>query len=542
MKATLVALSLAAAGTAAAPAGLERAASGLAGIRPRALSAGVRFLASDVLEGPTAGTRGHEVAELYVATELQAAGLEPAGDEGSYTQAVPIRAWRVDQDSAALAVQAPGQRPVSLTRGIDFVALSDGEHSEVEIEAPVMFAGYAISAPEFGYDDLRGADLKGKIAVVLHGAPLSDRPNFFPPAAHAAYADPTDKLRRLAERGATGALFVQTPEEEAALPWSTLARRAREEEMGWLEGPGLGAAAGGVPARGVLSMQGLEKLLVAAGVGGGGRAILEKADAGKLSPQAWKVRARFRSSTETRELTSRNVAGLLRGSDPARASEVVIVSAALGPRGYGDPFAVPARAAGGAAALSVLLEVARALAGLPTPPRRSVLFLVATTGGQGPVGSRFFALHPTVARERIVADLHIDGTPTVLPFEEAIARAAEHSTLSGPVGTAAAVLGVELSPEPVAAAAAPACPDLYSFLWQGIPSACITPGEKGVGPGERGPSGLRGDADWVWEAVARFARLQFLVAFLVADDAGSPRWNRGDFLERFARRPPPAPR
>ncbi|HTP53066.1 MAG TPA: M28 family peptidase [Anaeromyxobacteraceae bacterium] len=542
MKATLVALSLAAVGATAAPAGLERAASGLAGIRPRALTAGVRFLASDVLEGSAAGTRSHEVAELYVAAEFQAAGLEPAGDEGSFTQAVPIRAWRVDQDSAALAVQAPGQRPVSLTRGIDFVALSDGEHSEVEIEAPVVFAGYAISAPEFGYDDLRGADLRGRIAVVLYGAPLSDRPNFFPPAAHAAYADPTDKLRRLAERGAAGALFVHTPEEEGMLPWSTLARRAREEEMGWLEGPRLGAAVGGVPARGVLSMQGLERLLLAAGVGGGARAILEKADAGKLSPQAWKVRARLRSSTETRELTSRNVVGLLRGSDPASSSEVVIVSAALGPRGYGDPLAAPARTTDGAPALSVLLEVARALAGLPTPPRRSVLFLVVTTGGQGPVGSRFFALHPTVARERIVADLHIDGTPTVLPFQEAIAHAAGHSTLSGPVGTAAAALGVELSPEPVAGASASACPDLYSFVRQGIPSACITPEEKGVGHGERGSAGPPGDAGWDWEALARFARLQFLVAFLVADDAGLPRWNRGDFFERFALRSLPTTR
>jgi hypothetical protein len=550
MGSVLVALLLAAEGAA----GLERtvpdppsrAAPGLEAIHPSSLAARFRFLSSEALEGRGTGSRGLGIAENYLAAEMQAAGLEAAGEAGSFLQAVPLRAWRVDQDAASLELSSPGRPGVKLLRGQDFVALSDGEHSEVEIDAPLVIVGYAVSAPEFGYDDLHGADLRGKIAVVLDGAPLSDRPNYFPPAAHAVYADRTDKLRRLADRGAVGALFVYTPEGEEAQAWVSLVRSVREEGMGWLEGTKLGSGVVGVSARGVLSMHGFEKLLAAAAVPGGARAVLEKAQAGRLFPQALNLRARLHSSADMRELRSHNVAGMLRGSDPARGGEVLVVTTHLDHSGIGEPVdddSFPEGATDNAPGVAVLLELAKAFAALPIAPRRSILFLSVTGAEQGLLGSQFFARHPTVPRDRIVAALNVDGTPTVFPFLDAVAIGAEDSTLGAPAGQGAATAGIALSPDPEPREGRLARSDHFSFARAGIPSLMVTPGRVGADAAtrrkwyrEHPPApGDKRDAGWDWEAVARFARLQFWIALLIADDAERPSWVAGDFFQRTSR-------
>jgi len=549
MRATVVAmaLGLAAAAPPTAPGDPEaaaRGAAGLAAIRPRAISARVRFLSADLLEGRGTGTRGHGVAELYVATEMQSAGLAPGGVDGTYLQPVPLRAWRIDPAATSLAVQGPAAPSTWLVRDVDFVMLPDGEHSEVETDAPLAFAGYAVTAPEYGYDDLKGADLRGKVAVALDGAPLSDRANFFPPAAHAVYSDRREKLRRLAAAGAAGVLFVYTPGAEEALSWDGFARGA-QEGMGWLEGGRLGSGVEGVPTRGVLSMRGFEKLLAIAGIPGGTRAVMEKAEAGRLAPQAWKARVRMRVGSEMRDARASNVVGVLKGSDPELAAEWVVVSAHLDDLGIGPPVngdAIYNGAMDSASGVAILLETARAFAALPVPPRRSVLFLATTGEEKGRLGSEFFARHPTVPRSRVVADLDIEGAPTVFPFQDAVARGAEDSSLAGPVATAAEALGIELSPDPFPKASALIRSDAYSFVREGIPSVSISPGVKGGDPEarERWARERRHtprdewDPSWDWEALARFARLQFLAGLLIAEAPSRPRWKPGDFLQRFA--------
>jgi len=511
------------------------AAAGLAAIRPASLAARARFLSSDALEGRATGSRGEEIAGAYLAAEMQAAGLVPAGDAGTFLQEVSLRAWRVDQDGASLVLAVPGRPRLALQRGQDFVALSDGEHSDVEIEAPVVFAGYAISAPEYGYDDLRGADLRGKIAVVLEGAPLSARPNFFPPLAHAAYADADAKLRQLSDRGAAGVLFVHTPAAEASSPWAGVAMRSREERMGWLEGATLASGAGGVPARCVLSPTGFERLIALAGVPGGVKAVLEKAEAGRLSPQALGLRARIRASAVIRELRAHNVAGLIKGSDPARAGEVVVLSAGLG----GAASAAPSEGGGagegraGEAGPAVLLELAKAFAALPSAPRRSVLLLAVTGGPEGGLGAQLFARRPTAPAGRVAADLHLERTPGRRALGGVATPGAGYSTLAQPLRAAADAQGIDLAPDPGPGAFA-ACGG-YRFATEGIPSLCLEPGPGEVaatgGSPAGGPPAAGGEPDG--EALARLTRLEFLLGLLVADDPGRPAWNPGDLPARL---------
>jgi hypothetical protein len=488
-------------------------------VSPGALSAGTRFLSSDLLEGRGTATRGHELAALWVATQMQAIGLEPAAGDGRWDQIVPLRAWRVDPEGSSLVVHGPGGPPVRLVREVDFVSLPDGENAEVELDGATAFVGYAISAPEYGYDDMKGIDLTGKIAVVLMGAPSSDRPDFFPPAPGAAYADRAGKLRRLAARGAAGVILVYTPDAERFLPWEIFARNSRLEGMGWTEGTRFGDGAGGLPARAVVSMRGFEKLAVAAGVAGGARGILDRAEANRLAAEGWPVKARIRSVAEVRTTRSVNVLGILRGSDPALAREAVVVTSPLD--GAGE----------GAVGVAVLLEVARAFAALPRRPARSVLFAAVTGQEKGLVGSSFLATHPVVAPEGIVAAMNVDGAPTTSPLEAAVALGAEHSTLAAAVRRAASSLGVDLVPDPDPRAGAFVRSDQWSFVRVGVPSLHLVPVGK---PGVEGA--------WLWEETARFARLQFLVALVVADGADRPAWNKGDFFERFLKPERPARR
>ena len=529
----------------------------LAAVSPAALSAGTRFLSSDLLEGRGTATRGHEIAALWVATQMQAIGLEPAARDGRWEQAVPLRGWRVDPEPSSLVVHGPAQPPMRLTRDHDFVLQSDGEHAEVEMDGALTFVGYGISAPEFGYDDMKGVDLNGKIAVVLWGAPSSDRPNFFPPAPRAVYADRLGKMRRLAARGAAGILLVYTPEAEDSLAWKDFVRNQRAEGMGWLDGGRLGDGADGLPARAVISIRGLEKLAVAAGQAGGARAILEKAEANRLAAQDWPVKVRVKTVSEIRSLRSVNVLGILRGSDPALAHETVIVTAHLDHLGIGEPVdgdAIYNGAGDNAVGVAVMLEVARAFAALPRRPARSVLFAAVTGEEKGLVGSSFLATHPVVDPGGIVASVNVDGAPTAFPFDAVVARGADHSTLGGVVRWAADSLGVDIVPDPAPRASVFVRSDQWSFVRQGVPSVYVTPGRKpGMDPAEvdrrRAWSRERyhtpkdeWDPAWRWEDTARFARLQFLVALRVADGAERPAWNPGDFFERFGQPARPARR
>ncbi len=270
------ALVVAAALSASAPsrAGDEAAASlarlgapGIAAIRPAALSARVRFLSDDRLEGRFPGTRGHEIAERYVATELEAAGVAPAGTGGGWFQEVPLRGALKDPARTSLVLSGPGRPDEPLALHEDFELASDMRTPELDVTAPLVFVGYGVTAPEYRWDDLAGADLRGKIAVVFFSAPLGDRPGFFPATAHAVYTDTRGKLQRLAARGAVGMLTVLRPQdEEHVIRWSRLVRQGGLEQMDWLEGVAPGTSPDGIPARGFLRASAFERLLARAGV------------------------------------------------------------------------------------------------------------------------------------------------------------------------------------------------------------------------------------------------------------------------------------
>jgi hypothetical protein len=175
---------------------------GLAAIRPAALESHMRFLADDLLEGRGTGTRGYDVAARYVASRLEALGLEPAGQRGSWFQPLPLR--RADLLRARCGVTLLRRGAASeLTLGRDFLMSADTYRTESDVTGEVVYVGFGITAPERGYDDFAGIDARGKIVVTLAGAPPT-----FPSELRAHYSNGRVKDANLAAHGAIAVLQI----------------------------------------------------------------------------------------------------------------------------------------------------------------------------------------------------------------------------------------------------------------------------------------------------------------------------------------------
>ncbi len=179
-----------------------------ASIDPEKIRAHVRFLSLDLLEGRGPGTRGGELAAQYIATQFALEGLKPAGDNGTYFQQVPLFAVHTDEEKTKFAFVPAQGAAVDLTYGSDIVAKDETGQNEAAIDAPIVFVGYGIHAPEYNWDDYAGVDLKGKVALVIVNEPPSNDEKFFKGKALTYYGRWTYKYEEAARRGAVGVLII----------------------------------------------------------------------------------------------------------------------------------------------------------------------------------------------------------------------------------------------------------------------------------------------------------------------------------------------
>jgi hypothetical protein len=511
---------------------------GLRVIRGDALSAHIRFLADDLLEGRGTGTRGHSVAARYIATQLQSLGYQPAGERQTYFQSVPLIAMKVTPETSTFELDGT---PLKYPEQVLFSPRAGSSQDDVTGE--LVFAGYGISAPLYGYEDAP-KDLHGKIAVILFGAPRSSRLDFFPAAASAVYTDTVEKTKRLASRGALGAVLIYTPEIAAHLPWEFSVRQASFERMVWREGdrPGSGYA---LPVA-TLPTTGLTALLAKSGRNAD--EIFAAAPKGGLKAFSLGLRGRLRITAAVRQLTSENVAAVLRGGE--RPSECVAVTAHLDHLGIGPAIngdSIYNGAGDDAAGVAGVLEVARAFASLPQRPLRSILILAVTGEEKGLLGSDYFARHPTVPIQSIVADVNLDGPSGAWEPHDLVALGAEHSTLDAAVRAATRAQHLKISPDPEPEQVFFIRSDQYSFVKQGVPSVFPNVGwQDAAGKIEKNkaydhwwtqnryhqPSD-EWDPKLNYENMAKEVRADFLIVLAIALDPERPRWNRGDVFEKL---------
>lgn len=508
-------------------------------VEPRAIESHVRFLADDLLEGRDTGSRGHEIAALYVANRMLAAGLEPAGEDG-WLQPVPLRSARLT--SATMSVHSGDGSWRDLEPREEFVAFANPEFPHAEAEGRLVFAGFGITAPELGWDDYAGIDVRGKIAVIFRNAP--DR---FSSSYRAHYASTREKRRNAAAHGARGIIEISTPSEEARTPWSSVSRYPDHPTMRWIEpggsvhdgSPGLVAHARVSPASaGVLFESAAVPL----------SKLIEKAEAGeRMRSFVLPGSVRIRAESDLADLSSPNVAGVLPGSDPELRGESLVLVAHLDHVGVREADDSGDRIHNGAydnaTGVATLLEVARVLASLEQRPRRSVVFLAVTAEEKGLLGADYFAHHPTPAAGRPVAAISLDMFLMLFPLHDLIAYGAEHSSLGEDVEKVARALGVAISPDPVPEQVLFVRTDHYPFVRRGVPALYLDHGHLSGDPDVDGAALVQqwmdevyheaGDdltQDFDWEAGADFARFIVMLSWEIASDPEAPRWNEGDFF------------
>jgi hypothetical protein len=515
--------------------------SALDAIDARVIRAHMEFLAHDLLEGRRAGTRGYDIAAHYVAAELAKMGVEPAGDDGTYFQNVPLLESRLLEEHAS--VSWGGAR---LSAGKDFLMGGDPLRTESSVEAKVVFVGYGVTAAELGYDDYASVSVEGKIALFLSNAPPA-----FPSEERAHFASNRLKAENAARRGAVGILMVQTLEDRSRAPWERIVRAAGGPSMSWRHPDGaIGGVTPEIQVGALLSPKGAEKLFETSPVSLAD--VLEKASSGGLKPFELPLVATLSRKSEHASISSPNVVGVLKGSDPNLRSSYVVYSAHLDHVGIGTAVEgdeVYNGAFDNASGVAVVLEVARAFASLPVRPRRSVLFLFVTAEENGLLGSDYFAHYPTVERESIIANVNLDMPLFIYPVGDVIAFGADSSSLAEPVGRAAARVGLALSPDPMPQENVFIRSDQYSFVRQGIPAVFLVPGFTSTDPSINGGEEFTGflsthyhaptddmDRSMNWETAAKFTEVNFLVGWEVADAVEGPEWTKGNFFaETFGR-------
>ena len=503
---------------------------------PNALRSHVTFLADDLMEGRGLGTRGHEIAARYVAAQFAAMGLKPAGTDG-YLQRITFLETRFTSDHETLTLDRAGTKAV-FTNGVE-MTLSPGSIEGAEmISAPIVFAGYGLKDARLGIDDYAGVDAAGKIVVVLTGAPAAIDGEI---GAHLSRSKGGFALAA----GAIGLIQVRTLADAARAPWSKSVARARQPRRSAVSPDGqLGGDGAGLKVR--ASVDEATAAALFAGAPMGFAAVQAAAANGPVKGFALSGTVTIQRANGVSRVTSPNVLGLLPGSSHGLTDQIVVISAHLDHLGMrpdlkGDQ--IFNGALDNASGVATLIETARALAGAKTGPKRSILFMATTGEESGLLGSDYFARHPTVALDRVVADVNIDMPLLTCDFGDVIAYGAERSTVANAVRAAAQDEGLGLSPDPQPVEAIFVRSDQYPFIKAGVPAVFLKTGWRDAHGGQ---ACAAADRDFRlnhyhepsddlslpldWTVAAKFARLNIGIIRRLADGADAPRWYAGDYF------------
>jgi hypothetical protein len=436
-------------------------------ISPQRLREYTRFLASDLLEGRGVGSRGGDLATEYIANELALAGVKPAGDNGTWFQRVPLMGLETQPD-AALSFSAKGQN-IDLRYREDFVGHSQRQTPETTFEAPLVFVGHGITAPEYRWDDFKDVDVHGKVLLIFTNEPPSTDPKFFDGRALTYYGRWVYKYEEALRRGALGAVLLHTTP-TAGYGWEVV-RNSWGREAPFVK---LDPGAPALSFQGWITREAGEKILALAGKTVD--ELLAECEKPGFRPIDLGIRMRGNLPTKVREIESRNVAGIVPGSDSKLKDEVVIYSAHWDHFGIGIPVNgdnIYNGAIDNATGCAALLEMAHAWASLREKPRRSALFLAVTTEEAGLRGSEYYAGHPLVPLAKTAVNINFDA---LFPFgraKDVVIIGAERTSVWPQAQQIAKRLNLAISPDPQPEQGHYFRSDHFSFAHVGVPAFSV---------------------------------------------------------------------
>lgn len=497
---------------------------------PAAFRAHVTFLADDLLEGRDTGTRGYDIAANYVATRFQALGLQPVGPNGSYFQQVPFVRYSTGDVAPVLTI---GGR--AFENGSSVIVGPSATETSQTIEAPAVFAGYGLESAAHGLDDYAGLDVNGKIVVVLGGLPDGVPSDV---AAHLG----GQKAKIASDKGAVGLVTIPTRADMERRPFARLVEYAGHSGLTWVGPDGKAySAAPNIRMTATLDTPAAQALF--AGAPTSLDAVLDTAarKGGKPKGFALEPTMKLTRTSVHERITSPNVVAILPGSDPALADEYVLLMGHLDhvgtePGKEGDQIFNGAM--DNATGIATMLEAARAFVESGARPKRPILFAAVTAEEKGLLGAQYLAKNPVVKNGKVVAVVNLDMPVLLYDFVDVIGFGAEHSTMGPIVERAGARMGIKLIDDPLPQERLFTRSDHYRFVQEGVPSVFVMTG-FGNGGAEKFTNFLKTNyhqpGDDVsqpidWNAGAKFARLNYLIAREIADAPQAPRWYGDSFF------------
>jgi Zn-dependent M28 family amino/carboxypeptidase len=510
-----------------------------ASIDSEKIRAHVRFLSLDLLEGRGPGTRGAELAAEYIATQFALAGLKPAGDNGTYFQPVPLFAVHTEEDKTKFAFVPASGQPVDLAYGTEIVAKDQTGQTTADFDAPIVFVGYGIHAPEYNWDDYAGVDLKGKVALVIVNEPPSDDEKFFKGKALTYYGRWTYKYEEAARRGAVGVLIIHR-RDLASYGWEVV-RNSQAIEKSYLQGDPDAT----LRAASWIQHDVAQHLFTLAGLGDLNQAIDR---AGKRGFHAAEIPVRLRAHVESRvrRYVSSNVVARAPGASSG-GNSVLYTShydhLGIDPDAKGDN--IYNGAADNGTGCGILLEMARAFAQSSRRPPHDIYFAAVTAEEQGLLGSQFLGMHPPVPARQIALDLNYDMLLPIGVPRSADLNGAERVDFWPTVETVARAFDIQLLPDPTPMAGHYYRSDHFSLARVGVPAFSVDQGELFEGHDEAWGHAHSEDfvahhyhqpsdeysADWDFRGNAKLARFGFVLGWLAAEQPKPVEWLKGDEFE-----------
>jgi Zn-dependent M28 family amino/carboxypeptidase len=433
------------------------------------MRADVKYLASDPLQGRGVGTRGEELATDYIADQFQKAGLKPAGEDGTYFQKVPLMMVATTQDATLKMVK--GNETTSFKLDEEFVGVTHTQRSE-DFDGDAIFVGHGITAPEFGWDDYKDVDVKGKVVVLFTNEPPSDDPKFFAGKALTYYGRWTYKYEEATRRGATAVFIIHT-NETAGYPYVVVQTLRGAQLQRDPDAPALAFA-------GWLSSRAGEKILSTIGLSVD--AALEKANTRGFKPIPLGGKLKGHIPTQVQKVVSKNVLGSVEGSDPILKSEVVLFTAHwdhLGVRrtnvGVEEIFS---GAQDNATGCALLIELARAWSAMNPKPKRTALFLSTTGEESGLLGALYYAGHPCIPLGKTAANFNFDMVSPIGEPESIVVNGSERTTLWNSLQEVAARHALAIEPDPRSHLGSYYRSDHFALARGGVPAFSVARGER----------------------------------------------------------------
>ncbi len=509
-------------------------------ITPAGLLQHIQDLAADSMEGRGPGTPGEEKATTYLQRQFQALGLKPGNPDGSWFQEVDLIGY-TSHPSATITARG---KNVPFAFPTDYVADSRHDRPEVKVDdSDIVFVGYGVEAPEYGWDDYKGVDVRGKTILMLVNDPpvrAADDSSqldttMFRGRAMTYYGRWTYKYEEASRKGAAAAIIIHETG-PAGYPYSVVRGSWSVEQF---DVPSDDAESR-VAVEGWMTLDKAKELFAAAGADFD--SLHAAARTRDFEPMTLDAKASFDVKVDVRRVKSKNVVAKVEGT--SMKDQFVIYTAHWDHLGrdttlQGDQ--IYNGALDNASGCASLLEIAKAYTALPTPPERSILFLSVTSEEKGLLGSKYYAEHPLYPLEKTAADINMDAMNQWGRTKDMTVVGLGNSTLDDVVTRVLAADGRVVRPDPEPEKGFYYRSDHFEFAKKGVPALDPGAGVEYVGRPEGWGVQKREEytthdyhkvsdevkPDWDLSGMAEDAGVLFRVGVLVADEPGMPEWKSG---------------